>query len=248
MTKRFKPPAPGKLPDETAERIRRVQDERVKELQAVPIVGGKLVKDIVLEPGVETAVAHGLGRRASIIASPARGEMTGELLIPAAAMSPTSAANWLHPNGTADYWEYSAGANQLLHVPLTGLVQGMRITSVRLSFYRGAANNPTITLYAALAAAAATAQTPTVAWTNPSASTTWEVLEASYDLDVIRANWYLLVDAANAGDRVRAAYVTIAGPLGTVTEVRSTNYDPTKYSVLKASGYGGNVTVDAWCF
>lgn len=124
----------------------------------------------------------------------------------------------------------------------------MRITSISLSFYRGAANNPTIGFYGAFAGATASLQTPTVAWTNPSASTTWEVLTASYDVAIDRANWYLLVDAANAGDRVRACYVTLACPLGTVCEVRSADFDPTKFSVLKASGFSGDITVDAWCF
>lgn len=70
--RRFTPPAPAKLVDETAETVRRNHEQRITELQAEPILGGKWVRDVELLDGVATPVAHGLGRRPYVLMSPPR--------------------------------------------------------------------------------------------------------------------------------------------------------------------------------
>ncbi len=72
MAKRFQAPPVIKLADSEAERVRRSHDERIRELQAVPIVRGSLIRDISLPDGSNVAVAHGLGRKAAIFLSPAQ--------------------------------------------------------------------------------------------------------------------------------------------------------------------------------
>lgn len=70
--KRLKAPTSGRLADPDAERIRRNQDERIGEIQSVPILQGRLFTDIELEDGVNTPIPHGLGRRAHVFISPAQ--------------------------------------------------------------------------------------------------------------------------------------------------------------------------------
>lgn len=69
-TKRFKPSAPVKLADASAERARQNADERIRELQAVPIVAGKLLKRVFLADDTITPVPHGMGRPVSTFVSP----------------------------------------------------------------------------------------------------------------------------------------------------------------------------------
>lgn len=133
----------------------------------------------------------------------------GEYIFPAALFHPINPANWDNPSGTTDYFE-SLASPVGIHIPLP-LMVGDHVTKVRLSFYRNGANDPGITLLRALTNPTAGEEIPTLAWTTPSASTTWEVLEASYDATIVRGNWYLRVQVTNTGDRVRAAYVTV-GP------------------------------------
>lgn len=57
----------------TADQVARNLDQRVRELAAVPISGGRLFREIELEDGEEIAIAHGLGRIASVLISPPRG-------------------------------------------------------------------------------------------------------------------------------------------------------------------------------
>lgn len=52
------------LPDKTVDRFAREVTEAVRELQAVPAVSVRIVRDVVLADGQETAVPHGLGRPA----------------------------------------------------------------------------------------------------------------------------------------------------------------------------------------
>ena len=239
--RRFVPPAVGKLADPDAEKVRGNHAERIRELQGVPVVGGRLIESIELTAGKLTPIPHGLGRRAKLLLSPPR-DCSRDIIVPAAAMYPTSVANWFTPNGTQDYWYYSAGANQLLHIPLPVSV-GMHITGMSVQFYRGAANNPTITAYWTLTGGTASALTPTVAWTSPSASTTWETLTASYDEVVDRANWNIVVDVANANDAIRLAILTVEDAV--VHEERSSNFDLSKYFVLRSTG---DCTIDAWVY
>lgn len=76
MTRRFQAPAAVRLADESAERVRRSHDERIRELQAVRIAQGAPIKDVELEDGVETPIAHGLGRRAMYSHTAPRGAST----------------------------------------------------------------------------------------------------------------------------------------------------------------------------
>lgn len=62
----------GKLADAAAERIRQVTDQRIREIQSVPILGGKLIKDVELADDVDVTVAHGLGRTPAYFLSPPR--------------------------------------------------------------------------------------------------------------------------------------------------------------------------------
>jgi hypothetical protein len=60
-----------------AERVRSNMAEAIVELQRVPLVGARVVKDITLEDGVATPVAHGLGRAPNcMLLSPPRGPVT----------------------------------------------------------------------------------------------------------------------------------------------------------------------------
>ncbi len=56
------------------ERIRRNQADAIRELQGVRVA--RFIYDVVLEDGVPTPVAHGLGRRVFVTPSPVRGAVT----------------------------------------------------------------------------------------------------------------------------------------------------------------------------
>lgn len=64
--------------------VRRHQAQQIEELQKIPIMAGKLIKDIKLPDGVDVAVAHGFGRPVSVFLTPPRqvvsGATTGRLL------------------------------------------------------------------------------------------------------------------------------------------------------------------------
>lgn len=122
---------------------------------------------------------------------------------------PSIIGNWTVPNSTNDFWTSTAAGHSFYH-PLD-LEVGDTITRLQLWFYRGGANNPTISLRTAAAGASSTTLTPTVAWTSPSASTTWELLEASYDepVSTTGANFHLRTQADNIGDRIRSLSVTV---------------------------------------
>lgn len=72
ISKRLQAPVGVKLDDDKAERVRRSHDERIKELQHVPVVMGRLFQ-VQLEEGKETPIAHRLGRRAVALPSAPRG-------------------------------------------------------------------------------------------------------------------------------------------------------------------------------
>lgn len=75
MARRFQAPATVRLEGD-AERVRRSHAGCILELQTVPIVGGKLVRDVRFEDGVAVPIAHSLGRRATYHLSPARSAVT----------------------------------------------------------------------------------------------------------------------------------------------------------------------------
>ena len=56
-----------------ADKVARNADERIRELAAVPLINGSLIRDIVLEDGVSYDIAHGLGRKANVMITPPRG-------------------------------------------------------------------------------------------------------------------------------------------------------------------------------
>lgn len=70
--RRLQAPVSLHVEDPALERVRRNHDERIRELQAQPIVGGKLVKDIELPDGSDVFVSHGFGRVAYFFLSPPR--------------------------------------------------------------------------------------------------------------------------------------------------------------------------------
>ncbi len=244
-TKRFKPPATAKLVDKDADLVRQSHDQRIRELQGVPVVGGKLIKDIELEADTPTPVAHGLGRRATVMLSPPRG--VDEILrvaAPAAGQESATAAI-TEPDGSTDYWTF--GGTTRLAYPLP-VVLGEYITKVQLYFYRGQATEPTIRVLGATTGASGDVLTPAVAW-GSSTLNTWDLLEATYNVTATSATATLDITARNL-DRVRQVVVWVRGTPA-VQEVRSEDYDPTKFFVLRATGFrssAGTVKVDAWVF
>jgi len=68
--RRLIPSIPARLPEATAERVRRNHDERLREIQALPLVQGKLLKHILLTNNATTTIAHGMGRPVSCFVSP----------------------------------------------------------------------------------------------------------------------------------------------------------------------------------
>lgn len=71
-SRRLQAPIKIKLTDSAAEIVRRSHDQCIREIQAVPIVGGKIIRDILLAADVDTPISHGLGRRATLIPSAPR--------------------------------------------------------------------------------------------------------------------------------------------------------------------------------
>lgn len=65
--KRLKPALTDTLKDPAAEKIRRNQDERIDELQGIPLVRGKLIKAVELPDATNVPVHHALGRVATVI-------------------------------------------------------------------------------------------------------------------------------------------------------------------------------------
>lgn len=51
------------LEDQTADRVARNHADAISELQALPCVGLKVIGPVQLKDGVETPIAHGLGRK-----------------------------------------------------------------------------------------------------------------------------------------------------------------------------------------
>lgn len=63
MTRRLRPPSSARLRDDETEAARRDLADRIVELQGLPCVDLGVLENIELKDGVETPIAHGLGRR-----------------------------------------------------------------------------------------------------------------------------------------------------------------------------------------
>lgn len=154
------------------------------------------------------------------------GPLEDTRIVSGMAALPSIIGNWTVPNGTNDFWTATAAGHSFYHpVPLQ---VGETLTKLQLWFYRGAANNPTISLRTAAAGAAASTVSPTVAWTNPSASTTWELLEASYDesIGATMANYHVRTQADNIGDRIRSIAATVRSKQYALTGYESVTVVP----------------------
>lgn len=53
-----------RLPDPTLERVRQDHATAITEIQSLPLVNARVIAGVTLADGVETPVAHGLGRPA----------------------------------------------------------------------------------------------------------------------------------------------------------------------------------------
>ncbi len=60
---KLRPPVSVRLDDTNSEVARRNHEERINELQALPAMGLVVIADVSLASGVETPIAHKLGRR-----------------------------------------------------------------------------------------------------------------------------------------------------------------------------------------
>lgn len=70
-------PIAARLADATADRVARNHDQRITELQGIPILQGRLIRGIVLPDGDEVVVSHGLGHRAALfMAIPFQGDFS----------------------------------------------------------------------------------------------------------------------------------------------------------------------------
>jgi hypothetical protein len=244
--KRFKPPVATKLGDKDADRVRQNHDDRIREIQGVPIVGGRLFRDIELEANVETPISHCLGRKATILVSPLRGDLTETRLIMPSAFQAGTEANVTPPAGSTDYWTATGTSSMSMPLPLK---RGETVSAVGMNYYRGQATEPTFRLLSGQAGASATVLTETVAWSTTVGLNTWGVVRASYNESIgadLTPNMFLDV-TMRALDRLRSAFVTVNGS-GAVQEIRSADYDPAKYSVLLATGFDGTAVVDVWVF
>lgn len=75
--KRLKQGASGHKLSGTAEVVRRHQAQQIEEIQRVPLMGGKLIKNIRLPDGEDVPVPHGFGRPVTVFLSPPRQEVNG---------------------------------------------------------------------------------------------------------------------------------------------------------------------------
>lgn len=66
----------AKIPEDTAERVRRSHAAAIEELQKTPLAAARVIKNIELEDGVVTPIAHKLSRACIVITSPPRNAST----------------------------------------------------------------------------------------------------------------------------------------------------------------------------
>lgn len=70
--RRLTPPVSARLADPQADRVQRATDQRVSELQKVPLVAGSLVENVELPDATLVPISHNLGRVARVFNSPPR--------------------------------------------------------------------------------------------------------------------------------------------------------------------------------
>ncbi len=224
--------------------VDRALDELRGRLPKTAILNGHPLDDIDLTTST-VKVPHKLGRpvQGYLVVGCSTEVSTETRIVSAAAFSPTTIASWTKPAGTADYYTCnSAGSG--INIPLPLLV-GDKLVGLGMQFYRGAAGNPTQDLYAAATGAAATAVAPTVAWTNPSASTAWTTLTAAYASTISQANWNVQWVCNNIDDRLRACYVTVESAKTAVWDENDGKSDLATNLHLRASG---PTTVSLWVY
>lgn len=207
--------------------------------------GSRLLTGVDLTDGTNR-ISHGLGRkpkgylvvgRRNVVAT----AVAETRIVSPAAFQESIPANLTPPNGGTDYWTFSGTARLAAPLPVSS---GETITRVLLYFYRGSGlGNPTIRLLGATTGASATVETPTVAWTNPSADTTWELLFASYSTAVTSATATLDIATGN-GSRVRQAIVDVQRTPDTVPELydlHDVKTDIDTFLYLVADGWTADV-------
>lgn len=69
---RLRGPITPRLIEPGTDRVARNHEQRLREIQSIPIVGGKLIKGVLLPDNAVTAVPHGFGRPVSVFVSPPR--------------------------------------------------------------------------------------------------------------------------------------------------------------------------------
>lgn len=88
LVPRLKSPISIRLDDVSAEQVRRNHDDRISELQGLPFAQAKLIQNVSLPNATNVPIAHGLGRKPSLIlVSPPRDNTT------AGSISETRASN-----------------------------------------------------------------------------------------------------------------------------------------------------------
>jgi hypothetical protein len=226
-------------------------DDLRKEVQGRSFTdGSRLLSDVDLVAGTNR-IPHGLGRRPKGYLVVGRravvlSAVSETRIVAPSAFNPQAVASWTHPAGAGgDFW--IAGATTTIVAPLP-VKTGETITGAKLVFYRGQATDPTVRLLAATLAAAATVATPTVAWTTPSGTGSWEILTASYSEAAAQNHWSLDILARNL-DRVRHAFVTVESTPTVVPELtdeHDEHTDTDTFLYLVATGF--TATVDLLIF
>lgn len=207
--------------------------------------GARLLEGIELKAGTSSQyvnrIAHGLGRRPSGLIVVGQRNVLDRRVIACVDFEPATDASWTKPNlGTSsDFYVATAGVR--IHYPIHVAV-GERIKEVRMLFYRNGATNPTNKfLYRAATEATANTVTPTVAWTNPTVTGAWQEIYASYDEYVQQADYVGSITANNAGDKVRAAFVTVESGRLSLENVSADRTDADKFLYLHTANLSAEV-------
>jgi hypothetical protein len=221
-------------------------DDLRKEVQGRSFAdGSRLLEGVELAAGINR-FAHGLGRRPKgyLVVGARNASVSERRIVAPTGGQENVVASLTLPSGTTDYWTYTGTAR--VHYPLP-VISGETITAIECYFYRGAGvGDPTLRLLAASTGASASVISPTVAWTNPSADTTWQLLAASYDTE-FNLNHATLDVASAANSRVRQAFVTVSKPgMVPLTDEHDSHTDTDTFLYLGAAGL--TATVDLLVF
>lgn len=223
-------------------------DDLRKEVQGRSFSDGARILEAVDLVAGTNRIPHGLGKRPKGYLVVGRRDVEAAVvsetrIVSAAAYLPLAIASWTVPGASTDYWTSTATTTMTVPLPLK---RGETITGVGVNFYRGQAVDPTIRLLSAQNGASASVLSATVAWTAPSAGTTWEVLTASYSEavgDALTPNVFIDITCRNT-DRIRAAYVTVTRAPDAVAELsdeHDSHTDTDKFLYLVADGYAATV-------